>query len=292
MFYICGVYNKALCRYFRRLYLTNYRKDLCIYDERLCCMFEDSGNVLLGVFDSTDNSVEWYGVLDLLSIIDSANVEIKGVNIEYLKSYTKRGTARPSNTDSMKSCTIDVTLVNTSTEFRRDIAKSKLLGVEILPDGTLMNYSPTFCKDGILTFPDEVHYLGNRCFRYDDKLPAYMFLVGKNFALRDVGKVVGCLSYGDKNVVVFQDDITVSRRLFEDIRCNIYTRGTMKYGNFESLMSALVNHNNKKFNGYWRYRDLISDKRKIFLADSNKICILDFGNLSVTVIKNDGQIKY
>lgn len=292
MFYICGVYNKALCRYFRRVNLTNYQRDLCVRRDQLFCMFEGSSNVLIGVFDSTDSSVEWYSVIDLLSIIDSANVEIKGVKIDYYASYKKRGTARPSNTDSMKSCEIDVALANTSIEFRKDIAKNKLLGVEILEDGTLMNYSPDFCKDGIITLPDEVHYLGRECFNYGNKYPAYMFLVGKNFALSDVWRVSRCLNYGDKNVVVFQDDITIPVRLFTDIKCNIYTRGTIKYGNFKNLMTKLADNNRGRVYGYWNYRDLIYNKRKFFLADSDKICILDFGNFSATIIKNDGQIKY
>lgn len=294
MFYICGIYNKALCRYFRSIYLKTYQRDLYVRGERLCCMFEDSGNVLLGVFDSTDSSVEWYGVLDLLSIMDSANVEIKGVNIEYLKSHTKRGTARPSNIESMKSCLINVALANASDEYRQDIAKKRLLGVEILEDGTLMNYHSSFCKDGVLTLPDEVRYLGRNCFRYDDKLPAYMFLVGKNFALDHIHRVVQCLGHGDRNshVVVFQDDITVTINLLTDIKCNIYTRGTISYGNFKKLMVTLANHNNKRVHNMWKYHLLMKEKRKFFLADSKKICIVDFGNLSVSVVENKGQIKY
>ena len=291
MFYICGIYDADTRKYFRKIYISNSATVYNDLRDVITCSFRHIRNIQAGVYDSADNSIEWYDIIDLLKIIESSNVEINGLELKYYADFKKDGTARPTNISSLREYNIVTTISIPDKEFMHTIAKYKMMGIDIDLDGTLKKFDSRFCKDGVVVLPDEVRGTGIGIFsNFDRSIPLYKFIVGKNFNFNDIGVISGILNCGDKNVVVFKDDVNISLDDFSSIGNNIYSRGTLTHGDFNKIMDKLVKSNRRIRGRFFDYNKIPS--RKYFLADSENVYVLDFINYKTYTTKNDGSIRY
>lgn len=291
MFYICGICDADTGKYFGKIYISNSATAYTVSRDVVTCSFKHIRNIQAGVFDSTDNSIEWYDILDLLKIVESSNVEINGLELKYYVNFKKDGTARPTNIPSLREYNLITTISVPDREFMQTIAKYKMMGIDIDLDGTLKKFDSRFCKDGVVVLPDEVRGTGIGIFsNFDRSIPLYKFIVGKNFNFNDIGVISGILNCGDKNVVVFEDDVSISLDNFIRIKNNVYSRGTLTHGDFNKIMDRLIKSNTRIKGRFFDYNKIPS--RKYFLADSENVYVLDFINFKTYTTKNDGSIRY
>lgn len=286
MFCICGVYDGSIEKCIREICLQRniLRRDYSRLYETEYYNFDIIESIKVGVYDTTDNSTEWYDLLGLLKIVESSNVEIDGLQLEYYAKYAKMRIKRPSDLVTLKGITIRTTIADTDKKFLPTIAKYKMVGIDISMDGTLRKFDSRFCKDGVVVLPDEVRDIGYRAFSgFNRRTPLHKLIAGKNLGIWSIQHIIiELFNGGDKNIVVFEDDVYIDVDKFLHLCCNTYSRGTLTHSNFNKLMKKVSSNPSK-------YANLRN--KHFFLADSKSIYVLDFVNYRTYTTKNDGSIK-
>lgn len=283
MFCICGIYDGSIEKCIHQICLQRniLRRNYSRLYETEYYNFDIIESIKVGVYDTTDNSTEWYDLLGLLKIVESSNVEIDGLKLEYYAKYAKMLIKRPSDIATLKGITIRTTIADTDKKFLPTIAKYKMVGIDISMDGTLRKFDSRFCKDGVVVLPDGVRAIDFRAFSdFNRRTPLHKLIAGKNLGIWNIRYFRELFNGGDKNIVVFEDDVYIDIDTFKHIYCNIYSRGTLTHSNFNKLMKKV---STSKY-GYLA-------NKKFFLADSKSIYVLDFVNYRTYTTKNDGSIK-
>ena len=283
MFCICGIYDGSIEKCIRQICLQRniLRRSYSRLSETEYYNFDIVESIKVGVYDTTDNSTEWYDLLGLLKIVESSNVEIDGLKLEYYAKYAKMIIKRPSDLATLKGITIRTTIADVDKKFLPTIAKYKMVGIDISMDGTLRKFDSRFCKDGVVVLPDEVRDIDLRAFSdFNRRTPLHKLIAGKNLGIWSINYIRELFNGGDKNIVVFEDDVYIDIDKFKHLYCNIYSRGTLTHSNFNKLIKKVSTSKQ----GYFA-------NKKFFLADSKSIYVLDFVNYRTYTTKNDGSIK-
>lgn len=283
MFCICGVYDGSIEKCIREICLQRniLRRNYSRLYETEYYNFDIIESIKVGVYDTTDNSTEWYDLLGLLKIVESSNVEIDGLKLEYYAKYAKMPIKRPSDLATLKRIDIRTTIADADKKFLSTIAKYKMIGIDISMDGILRKFDSRFCKDGVVVLPDEVRDIDYRAFSgFNRRTPLHKLIAGKNLGIWSIQYIRELFNGGDKNIVVFEDDVFIDIDKFKHLYCNIYSRGTLTHSNFNKLIKKVSTSKH----GYFV-------NKNFFLADSKSIYVLDFVNYRTYTTKNDGSIK-
>lgn len=151
MFYISDIYDEVTTFKVKGLYCYSTSSSYKCCRGSLFCRLEDLKTIKVGVFDSTDGSVEWYYILDLLNLVVRNNISIEGFRYKLKKANPYLDIIY-----HLKEIVISVTIASTSSEYMRDLAKYKLTGVSISSNGALQSLDASMIKNGVLEIPDVV----------------------------------------------------------------------------------------------------------------------------------------
>ena len=83
MFYISGIYDKALTMYVKDLYCNHTSTSWNRYGDTLTCNIELIDSIMIAVYDTSDDSTEWYFVQDLLNILQTSSLTIQGIDVSF-----------------------------------------------------------------------------------------------------------------------------------------------------------------------------------------------------------------
>lgn len=284
MFYIFDLYNKFTLDHYDYAVFGSATKNFisCTRVGKKCVFssLDDIDFLVVGVYDSSDDTKEYYHLFDLMNIIKyNKNISINGLEYTLLRRLKNRGVTSYLGLDSINSLRLDVTLSNPSKDFLNSITKNKLIGREYTDKkGYLIGYNSSMLKDGVLIIPDGIVNISRFRDSYNDcsslfnsvYIPKSLNIHTTNLSnlcnLRLSGNIDskgGCF--------IFEGDINItSSRLF-DLKCPlIKSLGKIKYNKSELKRVFIYSES---------LIDCIGDK--IYLVDKDSVTEINFNDLSV-----------
>lgn len=243
MFCITGIYCKTLEAYINSLYASR-RYDFRRTSESLSISTYEYHKILIRVYDSKDNSMEWLELRDFLGIVEANNLEVEGlVAVEFYADYKKRGTASVLNPDSVKFISIVNKYEGVDNTGINAYTKQKMLGADFDRWGGLDRIPRGFVKNGVLYLPDNVLSLGFQpdCSELRGMEINKVSISGDfdiNKGCRDLYYVMK--SCGKNTKLHVRGDLRVGLKLFRALCCDIEVDGELTCINLSKTYLAGV----------------------------------------------------
>lgn len=269
MFCITGIYCKTLEAYINKLYVSR-KCDFRRTSEYLSISTYEYHKILIRVYDSTDNSMEWLELRDFLGIVEENKLEVDGLSgVEFYADHKKRGTASLLNPDSVKYISIINKYEGVDNTGIKAYTKQKMLGADFDRWGGLDRIPRGFVKNGVLYLPDNVLSLGfcPDCSELKGMDITKVSISGdfditkRCMSLRHVMK-----SCGKNTKLHVRGDLRVGLKLFRALCCDIEVDGELTCINLSKtdLASVLLT----AFSA-GKVKDIfyLSDPRKVYRFD-------------------------
>lgn len=291
MFFISDIYDNVTSYHATELVSGGNNRGYRTYKNTIHCELDGLNSILLCVYDSTDNSSEWYSVIDILKLLATTKVSITGVEYQFYAWAVKGHRARPDYLDSLKSLTISVSISNSSKAHVTTIAKMKLLGVDITTDGTLSCMHDSFVHGDSIILPNEVKYLGHGFYRDSNMYNVKKLVVSDNFCFNDNNTCFQLKQFFKQRlknaVLVIDGDLRVTPSSVYDLKMSMYVRGKLSLGDFKKVMESLSSKSPRE---YRRFTGLRGEY--FIVADKDYIYTLDFIQYRVLRKANDGSFTF
>lgn len=283
MFIICDLYNKFSGTRFDSVVLSNFTKSYKssnYYSVTLFSGMYSVNNIIVGIFDSDDYSIEYYSLKDLLVILSKGTICINGFYVEFFKKYLNSNKASLTNLDSIRSLKLVKEISNPSKDFLLGINKSKILGKEYINlNRQLISYDESFVKDNTFYIPNgvvsiEINFNSIRNFNLSFNkvyVPA-SFDTENIYELEKIALLLEKHSKTGFGTVILENDIKVTVNKLRFLNFNdIITKGKLTYSSLNRLFDySVLSYNPKK---------------AIVLSGSNKKIVIDLLNNSIEKVK-------
>lgn len=269
MFCITGIYCKTLEAYINRL-CASRRCDFRRTSDYLSISTYEYHKILIRVYDSTDNSMEWLELRDFLGIVEENKLEVDGLSgVEFYEDHKKRGTASLLNPDSVKYISIINKYEGVDNTGIKAYTKQKMLGADFDRWGGLGRIPRGFVKNGVLYLPDNILSLAYTLDCSEIRgIDINKVSVSGDF---DMSKSGGGLRYimnscGKNTKLHVRGDLRVGVRLFRNLVCDIEVDGELNCINLSK--TDLANFLLALFSA-GRCKDVfyLSDPRKVYRFD-------------------------
>lgn len=291
MFYISGIYDKALTMYVKDLYCNHTSTSWHRYDNTLTCNIELIDSIMVAVYDTSDDSTEWYFVQDLLNILQTSSLTIKGIDVSFYKKFMDKGCHRIDDTVTIKTLHFHVSISKSGRSDLHNIAKVRMLGIDIDidSDGTLNKASENFISNGVFIVPD---YVLSFSYGVSDASPNFKsvtsIVVHKDFDLSSHSCLYNLKRFMRNNLhqdatLVVNDDLRLTTGMFSNLKCNILVKGDVKLGNFNNYVKNIKKEHDRYTSRSWRHRS--SDSEIYFIEDNTKKYKIDLVNFTFMSMK-------
>lgn len=271
MFYISDIYDDVLKEHFIDAEFTHAINRCYTSNRCLSCNLDSISTVLVGVYDVSDNSIEYYFLPDLLGIMYNSSIEVKGVECKYFKKYIDKGYARIDDIVTMMKLKLHVSISGTTKEDVKVLAKAKVMGVDIDTDGALNTMCDNFLVGDSIVIPEYVKSFSREMYRNSPRYNSVTKLVLHEDFNLNTG-LAGLVWFLKQNLskdalLVIDGDFKLSTNTFNYLRCNIYVTNEVKIGNFKAYVNMI------KTNRY------IEMSKAVFTVEDSKVkYIIDLVN--------------
>lgn len=303
MFYISGIYDEVLTAHLEGLDSNYSHRKAKICDSRLYCSISDLETVIVCVFDSDDNSTEWYKVYDLIRLMEDYNLEVRGISLDYFSIAKKKHLDKPWYLDSIKCLTIRKSIALISKKDKTDLVKMKMLGADIDNNAVLKNIPNFLISNNTLKIPRSVLKLdtwdycdfgSTKALETIKTVEIYDTLdLRDKLTIKSISRFMKvcanmCLVKIYADTLVVNGDLHINPSRLKELRCeNILVRGNLSMTGLKTMMGSL---NTEPSYMAISCNRLFHDK-KVILADKDYIHVLDFKLDEYRKMKNCGRIS-
>lgn len=235
MFAIKNIYLTWLGKYVQTLRLSRVLYDFRRQGGKNIAGIDYATSVSICVFDTDDNSEEWYTLPELFNIMNRYDARVYGVGDP---KYTKESPyicTRFIDLRTLVSIDIMVSFGGLGMDGVKKATLQKMVGASFNRNGVLNEIPKAFIKGDTLVFPDNILDLAT------SELPQGTLLkrvsISENFhfnnteSLRYLSLIL--MRYVDV-VLEVRGDIKVTSNIFRKLLCNIHATGTIS-------VSSIVN---------------------------------------------------
>lgn len=289
MFYISGIYDKALTMYVKDLYCNHTSTSWNRYGDTLTCNIELIDSIMIAVYDTSDNSTEWYFVQDLLNILQTSSLTIQGIDVSFYKKFMDKGYHRIDDAVTIRTLHFHVSISKSGRSDLHNIAKVRMLGIDIDSDGTLNKAPENFVTNGVFIVPD---YVLSFARGFADASPYFKsvtsIMVHKDFDLYSNSCIYNLKRFMHNNLhqdatLIVNDDFRLTTSMFSNLKCNILVKGDVKLGNFNNLCENIKKRHDRDIaRGWWQSS---SDNEIYFIEDNTKKYKIDLVNFTFMSMK-------
>lgn len=253
MYYIFSIYNKSSGDYIN--IVDMYRGAYFVQNESmhtLSCDFSIIDSIVIGIFDDSDYSKEYYTLKDLIYIIQNYKVDIYGFSYSLISG-------KDLLIDNLDKIHIFKTIENPNKDFMIKLTKMKIFGnshISLLR--SLVGFNEDYVRNGIFYIPDDVINLDlsvSECihegFPLFDKIYVPKYLDLSNLNNR---KIVGDLlisgnNYNYGKVLLNVDLDLIPSTLISFCFNDIETSGKINLYDLSSIFHYSINRNIIKVKG-------------------------------------------
>ena len=291
MFYISGIYDKALTMYAKDLYCNHTSSSWSRYGNILTCNIELIDSIMIAVYDTSDDSTEWYFVQDLLNILQTSSLTIQGIDVSFYKKFTDKGYHRINDVATIKTLHFHVSISKSGRSDLHKIAKIRMLGIDIDidSDGTLNKAPENFITNGVFIVPD---YVLSFARGFADASPYFKsvtsIVIHKDFDLSSHSHIYNLKRFMNNNLhqdatLIVNDDFRLTTSMFSNLKCNIVVKGDIKLGNFNNYVKVAKKQRDRNIaRGWWSNS---SDNEIYFIEDNTKKYKIDLVNFTFMSMK-------
>lgn len=289
MFYISGIYDKALTMYAKDLYCNHTSSSWSRYGDILTCNIELIDSIMVAVYDTSDDSTEWYFVQDLLNILQTSSLTIQGIDVSFYKKFMDKGYHRIDDAVTIRTLHFHVSISKSGRSDLHNIAKIRMLGIDINSDGTLNKAPENFVSNGVFIVPD---YVLSFAPGFADASPYFKsvtsIMVHKDFDLSSHSHIYNLKRFMHNNLhqdatLIVNDDFRLTTSMFSNLKCNILVKGDVKLGNFNNYVENIKKRHASYISRGWQ--DSTSNNGIYFIEDNTKKYKIDLVNFTFMSMK-------
>lgn len=270
MYYVCDIYDTKgrKNKYLEIKFSDLYKQSVYTFSGVPYCSMESLNRFMIGIYDSSDESIEYYTAGQIVEIIKKFNIDIKGVALNIsITSYIY----------------ISVAIVNPSNDLLKDITRNKFLGIQYMNEAyELIKINKEFIDKDTLIIPEGIKYISNKILEEDNVDPSYFNCTriklpdsfDFKYKLVNLGRLANS-SYKrvrdtSDNFIITNKDLIIDKKFFKNTCCSVISSGKIE---FATNLDTLFYERGLSGIAYYSY---INRDSLFYYIDKNSTKILDF----------------